>query len=205
MEYNGVNTTVCAAEESDWLDISYSERKFVRTPDKPQAQQAKFKPKFTKPLKIAAIALLCVALLAALLFIDGNFGKDVFQTAKAAFSSTLFAPKPQQTVAAIAIPCNINLVDVADGVATFNGGRAVLSFTDGKVIAASESSVTVAVDDNTQLTYDGFTSVLVNVGDSVTCNSLLGKYDQTFTATVSVDGQPVKDVVGSSTQLTWNV
>ena len=34
MDYYGVNSVVCDAEESDWLDVSYSERKYVEKPEK---------------------------------------------------------------------------------------------------------------------------------------------------------------------------
>ena len=213
MEFDGVNSVVCDAEEADWLDVSYAERKYVA---EPAAEQQKSKFNFTfkkdgkirRPIKIAAIAVLCVALLAAMLFIDGNFGRDVFQTAKAAYSSVLSIfdkAEPQDVSASIAIPSNHDLVDVNDGVATFEGGRATLSFTAGKVIDVTETSVTVAIDDETAITYDGLTTVFVQIGDVVSSGSLLGKYEGTFTATISQSGEIVRDVVGSETQLTWNV
>ena len=213
MEFDGVNSIVCDAEESDWLDVSYSERKYIEEPA-PEKKKAKisFKKgkggKISRPLKIIAVAVLCVAFLAAMLFIDGNFGKDVFQTAKAAYSSVLSIfdrTEPQDVSASIAIPSNHDLVDITDGVATFEGGRATLSFTAGKVIAATDTSVTVAIDDTTAITYDGLTTVFVTVGDTVSAGSLLGKYEGTFTAPISQSGETVKDVVGSETQLTWNV
>ena len=215
MEFDGVNSIVCDAEEADWLDVSYSERKYVEEPA-PEQKKARFKFNFknvknikiSRPLKIVAIAVLCVAILTAMLFIDGNFGKDVFQTAKAAYSSVLSIfdkNEPQDVSASIAIPSNHNLVDVNNGVATFEGGRATRSFTAGKVIDATETSVTVAIDDNTAITYDGLTSVMVAIGDTVEAGSLLGKYEGTFTATITQSGEMVTDVVGSETQLTWNV
>lgn len=203
MEYDGVNSIVCDAEESDWLDVSYSERRYVEEQAPQKTKRAKIK--ISKPFKIAAIAVLCVALLAAMLLIDGNFGKQVFETARAAFSASIFTKHDQDVAATIAIPANINLVDVADGVATFDGGRAALSFTDGTVTNVTDTSVTVAIDESTSIVYDNLTQVYVTVGDSVFANALLGKYDGTFTATISVSGETVKDVVGSETQLTWNV
>ena len=214
MEFDGVNSIVCDAEEADWLDVSYSERKYVaeQTPEKKKARfsfkNANGVKKISKPLKIVAIAVLCVAVLAAMLFIDGSFGKDVFQTAKAAYSSVLSIfdkAEPQDVSATIAIPSNHNLVEINDGVATFEGGRATLSFTAGKVIDVTENSVTVAIDDETAITYDNLTTVFVTIGDTVSAGSLLGKYDGTFTATITQSGETVKDVIGSETQLTWNV
>ena len=213
MEYDGVNSIVCDAEENDWLDVSYSERKYVQE-EQPKSNKRKFNFNFKfkkinfklrKPLQIALVAVLVVALLAAMLFIDGNFASDVFQTAKAAFAGSVFDLNSAQDVTAtIAIPANANLVDVADGVAIFDGGRATVSFTDGKVVDVTETTVTVAVDDSTTITYGNLTEVLVSVGDTVSVNSLLGRYDGTFTASVAVSGQ-VKDVVGSETQLAWMV
>ena len=214
MEFDGVNSIVCDAEEADWLDVSYSERRYVAEPAegkknaKIRSKKATGVKKISRPLKIVAIAVLCVAVLAAMLFIDGNFGKDVFQTAKAAYSSVLAIfdkAEPQDVSATIAIPKNHDLIDITDGVATFEGGRATLSFTAGKVIDATETSVTVAIDDDTAITYDGLTTVFVTIGDTVSIGSLLGKYDGTFTATITQSGETVTDVVGSETQLTWNV
>ena len=214
MEFDGVNSIVCDAEEADWLDVSYSERKYVAE-QAPAKKKARFKfknangvKKIAKPLKIVAIAVVCVALLATMLLLDGNFGKDVFQTAMGAYASVLSIfdkSEPQDVSATIAIPSNYTLVDVNDGVATFEGGRATLSFTEGKVIGATESSVTIAIDDDTSITYDCLTTVFVNVGDSVSVGSLLGKYDGTFTATITQSGELVKDVIGSETQLAWIV
>ena len=213
MEFDGVNSVVCDAEESDWLDVSYSERRYVEEPAagkkkaKASSKQGK-RIKFSRPLRIAVVAVLCLAVLATMLLVDGNFGKDVFQTAKAAYSSVLSIfdkSEPQDVSASITIPSNHELVDVNDGVATFEGGRATLSFTDGKVTATTETSVTVAIDETTSITYDNLTNVFVSVGDTVSSGSLLGKYEGTFTATISQSGQTVKDVVGSESQLTWNV
>ncbi len=204
MDFDGVDSIVCDAEESDWLDVSYSERNYVE--EKPRKPKPRLEIKFSKPLKIAAVAILCIALLAALLFIDGQFAKDVFETAKAAFSSTVFAPREEPVATeTLKIPSNLDLVDVADGVATFAGGRAALSFTAGTVQAVGDNTVTVALDEKTGIVYGNLTDIYVAVGDIVSENSLLAKYDGTFTASVTVDGATVTDVVGSETQLTWNV
>ena len=208
MEYDGVNSIVCDAEETDWLDVSYSERNYVAEPErkKRRLKLPRINLKLSKPVKIAIVAALCVALLAALLFIDGDFATDVFQTAKAAVSSSIFDKgEVDVTAQTVAIPANVNLVDVVDGVVTFDGGRATLSFTAGTVTDVTETKVVVAIDDTTCITYDGLTSVYVSVGDTVSVNSLIGKYDGTFTATLSVSGETVKDVIGSESQLTWKV
>ena len=210
MDFDGVNSIVCDAEESDWLDVSYSERKYVAEPERPRRRinipKFNFKFKLSRPIKLVVVAVLCIAVLAAMLFIDGEFASDVFQTAKAAISTSVFHKGAQDVVAqSVAIPANVNLVDVVDGVATFDGGRATLSFTEGKVTDVTDTSVVVAIDETTNITYDNLTYVYVAVGDTVSVNTLLGKYDGTFTATLTVSGQTVKDVVGSESQLTWNV
>lgn len=201
MEYDGVKSVVCDAEESDWLDISYSER-YVQ----PQQKQKKTRklPKFNKVWKIAVVAVMCVAVLAAMLFIDGDFKQGVFDAVKTAVAS-VFGDTKQEAENKINIPCNLNLVNVTDGVMTFNGGRAATSLTDGKVTKVSENSVTVAIDEKTSIVYSDLTSVMVSVGDSVAANSLLGKYDSQYSATITQDGEVVKQVVGSETQLTWNI
>ena len=210
MDFDGVNSIVCDAEESDWLDVTYAERKYVEEPKRKKVNikfpKINFKFKLSKPIKIVVVAVLCVAVLAAMLFIDGEFAADVFQTAKAAIATSVFH-KGEQNVAAqtVAIPANVNLIDVTDGVATFDGGRATLSFTAGTVTDVTDTSVVVAIDDSTCITYDNLTHVYVQVGDTVAVNTLIGKYDGTFTATLSVGGQTVKDVIGSEKQLEWYI
>lgn len=207
MEYEGMNAVVCDAEENDWLSVSYSERKYADAPAKTRTRK-KIRLKFNKKIvAYAAVAVLCVALLATMLFIDGGFTKNVFSAVKAAYSTSVFEKTtPQPVTAQIALPCNVNLVEVSsDGVATFNGGRAVMSFTDGKVAEVTENSVTVAMDDDTCIVYQNLSEVYVNVNDVISANALLGKYDGNFTATISVSGQTVKEVIGSESQLTWNV
>lgn len=206
MEYDGYNSVVLDAEESDWLDVSYAERKYVNKKDK--SDRRKFNVKINKRLTIImAAVVLSVALLAAVLFIDGNFSKDVFGAAKAVFSSTVFNGVKTDKVESgkIEIPCNVSLVNVENGVATFNGGKAALSFADGKVSAVTEDSVTVTLDEKTAITYQGLTAVFVAVGDTVSANSLLGKYDGVFTASITESGEAVTDVMGTQTELVWNV
>lgn len=207
MDFDGVNNIICDAEESDWLDVSYSERNYVD--EQPQSDKKRKRAKggfrFTKPLKIIAAAVLCAALLAALLFVDGQFAKDVFETARAAYSASVFESHEQVVATAtIAIPSNTDLVRVEEGVATFNGGRAVLSLCDGIVESVEEGSLTVALDETTRVVYGNLTDVYVAAGDAVSANSLLAKYDGNFTVAVTVDGLIV-DVVASETQLAWTV
>lgn len=210
MDFDGVSSVVCDAEEVDWLDVTYAERKYVNEPERPkrkiQFPNIKLNIKLTKPMKIVAIVALCVAILAAMLFIDGEFAADVFENAKAAMATSVFQMGDNKgATQSIAIPANANLVDVVGGVATFDGGKATLSFTAGTVANITETSVTVAIDDTTCITYDNLTDIYVKVGDNVAANTLIGKYDGTFTATLTCGGQIIVDVIGSETQLTWIV
>lgn len=207
MNYDGVNSIVCDAEENDWLDVSYSERKYV---DQPAAKNGKRfrlpKIKINKRFAvIAGVAVLCVALMACLLFIDGNFSRDVFNAVKTAYSSAVFGGEPTPVTAKIAIPANVNLVDVKEGVATFSGGRATLSFTGGKIAEVGEDYVKVAIDDTTAITYNQLTEIYVKAGDEIAANALIGKYKDSFTTVLTVGGEAVTDVVASEQQLTWNV
>ncbi len=206
MDFDGVNSIVCDAEEADWLDVSYSERNYVQSQPTKASKKGASRFKGGKALKVAAIALLCAALLAALLFVDGQFAKDVFNTAKAAYSATVFDNSTQQQVstASIAIPSNADLLGVEDGLATFGGGKAAVSFSAGQVVAATEDSVTVALNDTTKVVYGNLTTVFVNAGDNVSANTLLAKYQGQFTVAVSV-ADAVVDVIADETQLTWSV
>ncbi|MCM1533979.1 MAG: M23 family metallopeptidase [Corallococcus sp.] len=204
MDYEGIGSVICDAEESDWLDVSYSERKYANEPEK---KRRNVKLKITKKVGVLAVAALCVAALCAMLFIDGNFSRDVFDAAKTAYSAAIFEqPQPYEVSVNIAIPCNVNLVEVSeDGVATFNGGRAIMSFTAGKVTEATEDSVTVTMDDDTSIVYRNLTEIYVAAGDDVGANALLGKYDGSFTTVICANGETVKQVVGSEQQLKWTV
>lgn len=207
MEYEGMETVVCEAEENDWLSVSYHEQKYADRGSRGVRGKQKAKIKISKKVAvIVAVALLCAAAFTAMMFIDGGFTKDVFGAVKTAYSSVVFDTiEPKPVTVEINLPCNVNLVEVSEqGVATFNGGRAVVSFTKGKVLSATEDSVVIALDDETCITYQGLTEVYVAADETVAANALLGKYDGAFTASVSVGGA-IKQVVASSSQLTWNV
>lgn len=200
------NGNAAFAEECDWLDVSYSERNYVETETQVE-QKPKARFKMPKILKIAAIALVCVGALVGLLFIDADFGAEVFKTAKTVYSSSAVELPQKQGVVErkVEIPCNVELIDVKDGVATFGGGKAALCFAQGTVTDKTESSVTVKIDDETSVVYDKLTTIFVNVGDTVSAKALLGKYQTDFSVSVIRNGAVVTEVVGSSAALTWNV
>ena len=191
-----VNNIVCDAEETDWLDLTYTERKYIK----------KEKPR--KKLKKVFVALIVVAVIVAgfgaAMLIDNNFSTEVFTAVKKAYTSVLaIFDGATPTDNTITLPVNITLVDSIDGVSTFGGGKATLSFTSGTVTAIDESSVTVAIDQDTTITYTNLTAVFVSVGDSVEQNTLLGKYNGTFSTMIAESGEVIKQVVASETQLSW--
>lgn len=191
-----VNTVVCDAEETDWLDLSYTERKYVNN-----GKQHKKMPAIFKVLMVVA---LCVAIFGGALLIDNDFSADIFATVKKAYSSVLAifdADTPTNNV--ITLPVNVTLVDSADGISTFGGGKATLSFTSGTVTAVDETSVTIAIDDDTSITYSNLTTVFVALGETVQQNTLIGKYNGTFSTVIAESGTVVTQVVASDTQLSW--
>ena len=204
MEYEGFTSAVCDAEESDWLDISYTERKYI---DKPKARRfhfPKIKIKFKKVWTYVAIAVVSVAVLAMLLFVDGNFTSDVFSAVRTASTSVFNRPQNIEENK-VNIPCNVTLMEINDGVMTFGGGSVAVSMTSGKVTAVGEDSVTVAMDDNTQIVYYKLNHILVAVGDEIAENSVLGKYNDSFDVAIFESGAVVKDVIGSESELKWSV
>lgn len=196
MNYEGIQTAVCDAQESDWLDVSYSKRKYVKPQRAAKALRLKGK------MWYVVAAVVCVAVMASLLFLDGDFKKEVFDAVKSA-SATVFGGQREQNY--FDVPANVTLENVQDGVMTFSGGRAALCFSAGEVSDVSETSVTVKMQDGIAVVYQNLTDVLVNLGDEVQINSLLGKYKDSFSACILQDGEVVTDVVGSQGRLDWTV
>lgn len=191
-----VNNIVCDAEETDWLDLTYTERKYIK----------KEKPR--KKLKGIFVALIIVAVIVAgfgtAMLIDNDFSTEVFTAVKKAYTSVLaIFDGATPTSNTITLPVNITLVNSIDGVSTFGGGKATLSFTSGIVTSVEDNSVTVSIDQDTTITYTNLTAVFVSVGDSVEQNTLIGKYDGTFSTVIAESGEVVKQVVASETQLSW--
>ena len=204
LQYEGYANAVCDAEESDWLDISYTERKYIDRPKKSRFHLPKIKIKFKKAWTYVAVAFVCVAVLAGLLFVDGNFTRDVFSAVRTA-STSVFTRPQHITENKVNIPCNLTLIEINDGVMTFGGGSVALSLTQGTVKEIAEDSVTIAVDEDTEIVYYNLNNLLVSVGDKIDENAVLGKYDGTFTVAILENGQVVKGVVGSENQLKWSV
>ena len=69
MDYEGMQTVVCDAEENDWLSVSYAERKYIEPEQKKPRRKIAFK--LNKKIAVIAAVVLCVALLATMFFVDG--------------------------------------------------------------------------------------------------------------------------------------
>lgn len=204
-DYQGINTVVSDGEENDWLEVSYANRKYVEeNKPKPSVRNNK---KYISVLKYTAMALVAFTVLAGLLFVDSNFDGNVFETARATFTSQLpvwqaVSNAPDGT---IEIPYTMTVDNVDNGVVYLSGGRAVVSFTDGTVSQVGEDSLTVDIDENTRIVYSDLTAIYVTEGQEVTRNTLLAKYNDTATITILYNGEIVEDVVGSENSVQWSV
>ena len=65
--------------------------------------------------------------------------------------------------------------------------------------------MTVSVDDNLQIVYSGLTKILVNVGDEIAEQAVLGKYVNTATVNLLYDGEVVKDITTVNYSLVWKI
>ena len=81
----------------------------------------------------------------------------------------------------------------------------MLNFKKGTVSDATETTVTVAVDDKLQIVYSGLTKVLVSVGDSLSEQAVLGKYSDIACVNLLYDGEVVKDITTVNYSLVWKV
>lgn len=203
MEFDGIKTVAVDGEENDWLDVTYSERKYVEPSN---TQKQNLWQKMSKRMRILAVACAIVLAFVGVVVFNADVRNGIVQTAKSAYLSVVSVlDKQSATNGKIDIPCNSELKQVVDGVATFGGGRATLSFCDGTVVAVDETSVTVQIDEETSLCYAGLTSVFVQVGQTVEASQLLAKYDGQFTTSVVCGGEVVTGVVASENQITWQI
>ncbi len=196
MTYNDVETDVLDAQEADWLDVSYSQRYMDETPS--SGKSKKWSKKRTK-LTILAVALCCVIAFGVLLITSENVRTSIVTVAKNAYTA-IFGE--QDVANTLEIPCNATVVDCAQGTLTLSGGRVALSFVEGVVQGITENSVVVQLDENTSITYTNLTEIFVSEGQQIKANQLVGRYDGTFCATVTVDGQ-IANVVATQNNVSW--
>lgn len=204
-DYQDINIVSSDGEENDWLEVSYTQRKYVEEPAEKLAPRRRAGVKSI--LKYTAMALVTVLALAGLLVVDSNFEGNVFETARATFASGLSSvleasDRPDGT---IEIPYTMTVDNVENGVVYLSGGRAVVSFTDGTVTEVGETSVTVSVDDETTIVYNNLTDVFVEAGQQLSKNDLVAKYTDSATISIMHNGEIVTDVVGSDNSVQWSV
>lgn len=199
MTYNDVSVDVLDAQEADWLDVSYSQRYIdEQQTKKSNRRRIKWNKKRTK-LAVLAVALCCVLAFGVVLVSSEGLRNSIVTVAKGAYTA-IFGQ--QQGGNSLEIPCNATIVDCYQGTLTLSGGKVALSFAEGVVQSVTEDSVVVVVDDDTSITYSNLTQVYVEQGQSLATNALVGKYEGTFCATVTVDGQIV-NVVASQSSVSW--
>jgi hypothetical protein len=155
-------------------------------------------------LRLSIVALVLALLVGAFFIADSFMDGQLRQLAKETFIVPVFGGGTNSNFE-LSVPCNINVDNVDGGVITFSGGSVVLSFTGGSVSEVTENSLTVAINDNTSITYNGITHCYVASGDTVAVNQLLAKFTDSASATIFFNGEQVQNVIGSETLITWSV
>lgn len=201
----------CTATEDDWLDISYSQRHYIREEDNALdliRKRTGGNKKAPKKWLVRGFALVLVlAALVAMRFVNEGFVGEVFAIAKATYtqgiSDVVAAAKREKNK--IILPINVTIDKVDNGTVTITGGKVLLNFKAGKVTAKTDDTVTIGVDDKLQIVYGGLTKILVDVGDQVATQSVLGKYSSAATVNLIYGGEVVKDVTTVDYTLVWKI
>lgn len=201
----------CTATEDDWLDISYSQRHYIREEDNALdliREKNGRRKKAPKKWLIRGFALVLVlAALVAMRFVSEGFAGEVFAIAKATYTQSIseVVTAAKQKKNTIILPINVTIDNVDNGTVTITGGKVLLNFKAGKVTAKTDDTVTIGVDDKLQIVYGGLTKILVDVGDEVAIQSVLGKYSTAATVNLVYDGEVVKDVTTVDYTLVWKI
>jgi hypothetical protein len=203
MENN--QTVVLNATDLQWLDVTYTAKKYLteqQTTAKPRKNLVKKTIK--NALVFGAMGVACLAVLLTFTFVKANFDGNFLQVAKATFTSSVLGNNAQQTTT-LTVPCNMQVDSVSNGVVVLSGGKALTSLTNGTVVSNDANGLAVQVDDNLVVVYTGLTQCFVSVGDVVSNNQLLGKYEGSVSASAIYNGQPVVDVVASPSAIKWSI
>lgn len=215
MEYSGIENVESQAVQNDWLDINHTVKQYAEQPQ-PQKQKRQRKASAAKISwkrfgvfgKVMVSAFAVIIALMAFMWIDGSGQTTVFEAVKNTFTTTfafLDGGNANQNTNTIEVPYNVTVSSVDNGIITFGGGQALVSFTDGTVTAVDETTISVALSDTVTIVYGGCTETFVEVGDTVSAYDLLARYKDNATATIVVNGQTVVDVVGSESSIQWGV
>ncbi len=205
----GLNNSVeSQAEQCEWLDVSYTARRYGE--DSSDGSDSSPKPRTTARKgrwKVIALSVLTVFVLVSAVFVGMNGGWDGVTEV---YLASVFSSGDSDTVLSsgyqsVDLPYNVDISSVDGGVVTFSGGGIVVSFTEGTVTAVGEGTVTVAVDDSTSMVYGNITECYVVVGSVLEYCDVLGKYTDTATVSIYSDDMVVTDLVGSDYILQWSV
>ena len=205
----------CIATEDEWLDISYTQMNyiqdeqdsltFIRTTAKKRRKE-----QFNKVKKIALRAFICLFVLGTLLamrFVEDGFIGEVLVMAKSAYSQNIVDViadgKNRESI--IDLPINVMVDGVENGTVRVIGGKVLLNFKKGIVEDVTEDTVTVSVDENLKIIYSGLSKVLVNVGDEVLNQAVLGKYVTSVNVNLLYAGEVVKDIATVNYSLVWKI
>lgn len=201
----------CTATEDDWLDISYSQRHYIREEDNAldliRKRNGRHKKAPRKWLFRSFALVFVLAALAAMRFVKKGFVGEVFAIAKTTYTQSIsdVVAAAKQEKNTIILPINVTIDNVDNGTVTITGGKVLLNFKAGKVTAKTDDTVTIGVDDKLQIVYGGLTKILVDVGDEVAIQSVLGKYSTAATVNLVYDGEVVKDVTTVDYTLVWKI
>lgn len=160
------NSVESQAEQCEWLDVSYTARKYSQD-DNVQTKQRTGKPRKSH-WKIVALSVLTVFVMVSAFFIGSNGGWD---SVTDIYLSSVFNSSDDSTTTgssgayqSINLPYNVDIVSVSGSVVTFDGGSIVVSFTEGTVTSVSDGTVSVAIDDDTTIVYGNISECYVVVG-----------------------------------------
>ena len=196
---------VLDATDLHWLDVTYTAKKYLESPDEKAKRKGKRTFKLSKrAIGFGAIAVGCLAALVGFTFVKGSFDGNFLQIAKATVTASLFGQSKDSTMT-LSLPCNMEVQSVEDGVIVLSGGKALTSLTQGTVIQNDANGLAIKVDDDVVIVYNGLTQTYVSVGDVVQNNQLLGKYQGSVSASVSYQGSLVVDVVADESAIKWSV
>ncbi|HPG92080.1 MAG TPA: hypothetical protein PK675_01570 [Clostridia bacterium] len=206
MDHKDVSKCQSSAVESDWLDITYTQRKYLEEEQEIcDYQRKKPKAKLPKNLLVTVGALvIIVGIVCGMIFING--GTDIFETAKMAYISTVFGnSNSADQKRMVTLPVNAVVQGVeSDGTVEIGGGTLCMNLTKGSVIAVTETSVTVEIDEDINMVYSNLTSVLVQDGQTVDENTVLGKYDGTVKVNVIIENTVITNIVGTDKSFEWS-
>lgn len=200
-----VNAYSCQAVEDDWLDISYTERKYVnKEPYLKTGKKSKIATFFKQNIKYVVTVVLLIAAVCAMMFTTNE--ESIFKTARLAYTTTFlsFYENFGKDEHEVVLPPSAEIDNVAaDGKVTITGGRFVFCLQKGKVVEVTEDSVTIEIDENTKMVYSSMTEILVEQDSEIALYQCIGEYEETMSVQVIYNGQAVTDVVGSENSFKW--